>query len=164
MNKQDEWYTPYDIMDKVKAVLGNIDVDPASNEVAQSYIEASTFYTVENSGLVQPWKGQVWCNPPYSISLLRKFTTKFKEEAYNGNMKEGIILTNSGTDTLWNQNLAPFIQVYTIGRIPFLNSDLEVKATGGRGQCFTYFGDNPHHFIETFGRDNFCWVPNYALD
>lgn len=164
MNKQDEWYTPLHIIERAREVIRTIDVDPASNEKAQSYIKASTFYTQENSGLDKPWNGTVWCNPPYSISLLRKFTTKFKEEAYNGNMKEGIILTNSGTDTLWNQNLAPFIQVYTIGRIAFLNSDLEVKTTGGRGQCFTYFGDSPHDFIEIFCRDNFCWVPNYALD
>ena len=160
---QCEWYTPEDIINRATEVMGHIDVDPASNDIAQSHIKAKVYYTAETDGLKQDWKGTVWCNPPYSAKLIKQFTAKFRDEFVNGNMTEGIILTNSGTDTLWNQNIKEGIQAYTIGRIAFMQPDGSRKATGSRGQVFTYFGPNPHKFIEVFTRDNFCWVPNINL-
>lgn len=163
MNSNDEWYTPDHILEKAREVLGTIDLDPASSLIAQSRVNAGSFLTKEQNGLLVPWQGKVWCNPPYSAALIKKFTAKFLEEYQKGNMVEGIMLTNSGTDTLWNKPLAQGVQAYTIGRISFLQPDGTQKATGSRGQCFTYFGPNPSKFIEVFTRDNFCWVPNLCL-
>lgn len=160
MNRNDEWYTPPDIIAKAVEVIGTIDVDPASNDIAQNIINAKTYYTAETNGLDKPWVGSVWCNPPYSAKLIKQFTKKFYDEWCNGNMTQGIMLTNSGTDTLWNQNLIHGLQAYTIGRISFLQPDGTKKATGSRGQLFTYFGPNPDKFVEVFTRDGFCWVPN----
>lgn len=163
MNSNDEWYTPPFIIDKVKEVLGYIDLDPASNEIANKVIQAPAYYTKENSGLLKPWHGKVWCNPPYSAALIKRFTAKFLEEYETGNMTEGIILTNAGTDTLWNKPLSKGLQAYTIGRISFLQPDGTQKATGSRGQCFTYFGPKKQLFVDVFTRDGFCWVPNLCL-
>jgi phage N-6-adenine-methyltransferase len=160
---QCEWYTPPEIIELVKEVLGHVDVDPASNLIAQELIQANIFYTKEDDGLKFSWEGRVWCNPPYSAKLIKQFTKKFAEEYECGHMTEGIILTNSGTDTQWNQNIVGGIQAYTIGRISFMQPDGTRKATGSRGQCFTYFGKNPEKFIEVFTRNGFCWVPNLAL-
>lgn len=115
---QCEWYTPKPIIDKAREVLGTIDT--ASNDIAQQIVEAKTFYTKEDDGLKFPWKGNVWCNP---AALLKRFTKKFVEECAVGHMTEGIILTNSGTDTLWNQPLIKGVQAYTLGRISFLMPD-----------------------------------------
>lgn len=163
MNSNDEWYTPDSVLDRVREVLGFIDLDPASSEIAQNRVKAHKFYTKETNGLIHTWEGKVWCNPPYSAALIKKFTAKMYEEYSNGNMLEGIILTNSGTDTQWNRPLANGLQAYTIGRISFLMPNGEKKATGSRGQCFTYFGQNKNKFVEVFTRDNFCWVPNWNL-
>lgn len=162
-NSNDEWYTPLTIVEKAKLVLGTIDVDPASNEITQQYIKAKTFYTKEINGLDKPWNGTVWCNPPYSASLLKKFTAKFLGEYELGNMKEGIMLTNSGTDTKWNIPLQKGVQLYTNGRISFMLPDGTYKDKGSRGQCFTYLGPNPLKFIKVFTEDNFCWCPNLSL-
>lgn len=163
MNSNNEWYTPDYVLDNVREVLGTIDLDPATSHTAQDRVQATNFYTEENNGLNFPWMGQVWCNPPYSAALIKKFTAKFASEYSNGNMKEGIILTNSGTDTLWNVPLSAGVQAYTLGRISFIQPDGTEKGKGGRGQCFTYFGKNPGKFIEVFTKDNFCWVPNLSL-
>jgi len=163
MNKNNEWHTPNHILAMAREIMGGIDVDPASNPIAQETVQAGTFYTAETNGLDKHWDGRVWCNPPYSAALIKKFTLKFAEEADNGNMTEGIILTNSGTDTLWNQNLAPFLQAYTLGRISFLRPDGSETGKGGRGQVFTYFGPNQDNFIEVITRDKFCWIPNARL-
>jgi len=107
---QCNWFTPSHIIDRVRATLGTIDVDPASHEIAQDLIQAETFYTEETNGLDKDWGGTVFCNPPYSAVLIKKFTAKFLAESENGNMSEGIILTNSGTDTIWNQNLTYYME------------------------------------------------------
>lgn len=162
MNKNDEWYTPNLILEKVREVLGTIDVDPASSAIAQEVVRAKEFYTEEDNGLDFEWEGSVWCNPPYSNVLLKKFTNEFVKQYETGIIKEGIILTNSGTDTLWNQTLAPYLQAYTLGRISFRKPDGTETGKGGRGQVFTYVGKNPSKFIEVFTREGFCWIPNYG--
>ena len=43
--------------------FGAIDLDVAA---APRNAKAPRFYTREDDGLTQPWRGQVWCNPPYS--------------------------------------------------------------------------------------------------
>lgn len=154
-----EWYTPEHVLDKVREVLGEIELDPASCALANERVKATEYYT---SGLDKEWKGKVFCNPPYSAKLLKQFTTKFDREAVNGNMSEGIILTNSGTDTLWNQSLADYLQVYTVGRISFLQPDGTTLGSPGRGQCFTYWGPNARKFVEVFCSDGFCWLPNWG--
>lgn len=163
MNSNDEWYTPNEVLDRVRKVLGTIDLDPASSVIAQERVQARKFYTKEDNGLIHTWGGRVWCNPPYSAALIKKFTAKMHQEYACGNMLEGIMLTNSGTDTQWNLPLSKGLQAYTVGRISFLMPNGEKKATGSRGQCFTYFGPNKDLFVEVFTENNFCWVPNWNL-
>lgn len=43
MTMQCEWYTPPNIIDLAREVLGTINVDPASNTIAQEWIKADTF-------------------------------------------------------------------------------------------------------------------------
>lgn len=160
---QCEWYTPPYIIDLAREVLSNINVDPASNDIAQAWIKADNFFTEDTNGLDKPWKGKIWCNPPYYTPTLRKFTKKFLEEYENGNMVEGIMLTNQGTDTQFNIPLQKGLQAYTNGRISFLQPDLTEKGKGSRGQLFTYLGPNPKKFIEVFTRNDFCWIPNQHL-
>jgi hypothetical protein len=163
MNKNDRWGTPPYYISLAKEVLGSIDVDPASESCFNAIVGAKKFYTEAENGLLLPWEGRVWCNPPYSAVLIKKFTAKRVEEFNNGNMVEGIILTNAGTDTLWNKPLYAGVQAYTVGRISFMQPDGSYKSVGSRGQCFTYFGQNISKFIDVFTRDGKCWVPNRAL-
>jgi phage N-6-adenine-methyltransferase len=163
MNKNDEWYTSPEIVELAREVLGTIDLDPASCDFANKTVKAEKFYTEENSGLDKAWNGKVWCNPPYSAKLLKHFTAKFLQEYKNGNMSEGIMLTNSGTDTMWSVPLREGVQAYTEGRVSFMLTDGSYKGKGSRGSCFTYLGDNPTKFIEVFTRKGFCWIPNEKL-
>lgn len=45
-----------------RATLGGIDLDPASDEVANRTIRASRYYSAQGRDL--PWHGRVFCNPP----------------------------------------------------------------------------------------------------
>ena len=57
---KDEWLTPPDI---IKA-LGQFDLDPCA-PINRPWATAIRHYTVTDNGLMLPWEGRVWCNPPY---------------------------------------------------------------------------------------------------
>jgi len=59
----DDWYTPPWIFLGLGLVF---DLDVASPDIAPSWIPARNRFTVADDGLLQPWSGVVWCNPPYS--------------------------------------------------------------------------------------------------
>lgn len=61
----DEWYTPPEYIEFAHSVMGGIDLDPASNEIAQHWIRAARYFTINDNGLEMPWHGRVWLNPPY---------------------------------------------------------------------------------------------------
>lgn len=85
--KNDEWLTPPYI---IKA-LGMFDLDPCS-PVHRPWDTAKQHYTIHDNGLVQPWKGRVWLNPPYGLQA----SHWLKRLAAHGN---GIALVFARTET-----------------------------------------------------------------
>jgi hypothetical protein len=73
----DEWYTPAPIVEAARTVLGTIDLDPASNAQANEIVRATKFYSREQDGLLQPWYGNLFCNPPGGKVLNRSMTGLF---------------------------------------------------------------------------------------
>jgi hypothetical protein len=59
-----EHFTPAFLVDRVRAALGGIDLDPASCEEANRQINATHYYTEADNGLMHPWNGRVFLNPP----------------------------------------------------------------------------------------------------
>lgn len=57
---KDEWLTPPGILE----ALGPFDLDPCA-PVVRPWPMADRHFTVEENGLLQPWEGRVWLNPPY---------------------------------------------------------------------------------------------------
>lgn len=56
----DEWLTPPGIIKS----LGDFDLDPCS-PIVRPWDTAKKHYDINDDGLKKPWKGRVWCNPPY---------------------------------------------------------------------------------------------------
>lgn len=57
---KDEWLTPPSI---IKA-LGEFDLDPCS-PINRPWDTAKEHYTILDNGLLKPWKGRCFVNPPY---------------------------------------------------------------------------------------------------
>lgn len=63
-SRTDQWITPLEIIQK----LGPFDLDPCS-PINRPWDTAKVHYTIEDNGLIKPWFGNVWLNPPYGREL-----------------------------------------------------------------------------------------------
>jgi ParB family chromosome partitioning protein len=146
---ENEWYTPVNIIESARAVLGVIDLDPASNPVANEIVKAKKFYTKEDDGLSFSWFGNVWINPPYAQPLIQDFANKIISERDNCNQL--IVLVNNATETKWFQCLMQKADAvcFPKGRVKFWNPD-KVSATPLQGQSIIYFGHNISKFLQEF--------------
>ena len=59
-----EYYTPAEVIEATRAVLGRIDLDPCSCQAANRVVRAAKYFTRNDDGLRQAWSGRVWVNPP----------------------------------------------------------------------------------------------------
>jgi hypothetical protein len=59
----DDCYTPRWVFD---AMGLEFDLDVAAPVGGPWHVPCKRYYTAEDDGLLQPWDGLVWCNPPYS--------------------------------------------------------------------------------------------------
>jgi phage N-6-adenine-methyltransferase len=145
-----EWYTPADIIDAARAVLGAFDLDPASSAIANRTVGAARIFTAENDGLAQEWPiGRIWMNPPYAQPLIGQFAAKYAAEVRKGS--SGIALVNNATETAWFQTLA---QVSTAvcfpqSRVRFLDPQGNPGAPL-QGQAILYAGGKPEAFEAAF--------------
>lgn len=150
-----EWYTPQKYIDSVKKVLGQIDLDPASNEEVNKSIKAHSFFSEQEDGYIKRWFGSVWMNPPYGfrngISNQQLWTEKLINEYEQKNVKEAICLVNASTDTKWFQKLWRYPICFTDHRIKFIPAGGN-KNQPTHGSVFVYFGKNFENFRKEFGQ------------
>jgi len=146
-----EWYTPREHIEKVHKVMGGIDLDPASSELAQKTVNAKRFDTKDDDGLGHEWSGRVFLNPPYRMPDVARFVGKLCDEVEAGNVSQAVLLTNNCTDTDWWQRAVRCASVVclTDGRIAFYNA-AGVGSAPTNGQSFFYFGDRVQQFLDVF--------------
>ena len=135
-----EWYTPKSFTESAHEVMGGIDLDPASSEIANKTVNADKFHTIDDSGLDIEWTGNVWLNPPYAQPLITEFADKILSEI--GNFNQLIVLINNATETKWFQKIANKADClcFPSSRIKFIDMDGLPRGAPLQGQCFLYFG------------------------
>jgi phage N-6-adenine-methyltransferase len=155
---ENEWYTPPDYIELARRALGGIDLDPASSDTAQAVVQADSYFTIEDDGLQQMWRGRVWLNPPYAQPYIEQFVSKLVSERCAGRVDAAILLTHNYTDTAWFQEIAEFADAicFTRGRVRFYN-DNEIAAPT-QGQAFSYFGTDVARFADAFADVGFVMV------
>lgn len=153
---ENEWYTPQEHIDAAYKVLGSIDLDPASSEIANQRVKAGRIFTIADDGLTKEWGGKVWMNPPYAQPHIANFIEKLASEYEAGRVTEAIALTHNYTDTQWFHRAALSCAAicFTRGRIGFLSPEGK-RAAPTQGQAFFYYGSKVDQFIESFYRIGF---------
>ena len=152
----DEWYTPPRFIDSAREVMGTIDLDPASNIIANQIIDAGVYWTKEDDALTKRWFGNIWMNPPFSAKLILAFCTEIVTQRDNYN--QACVLVNNATETRWFNKIcevaAGFVCVKT--RIKFIDSDGNYSCTPLQGQVIFYIGDRWNQFKKEFKQFGVC--------
>lgn len=128
---KDEWLTPPELLAK----LGNFDLDPCA-PIVRPWDTAKKHYTRHDNGLMQPWHGRVWLNPPYG-SQTGKWLHRLADHG------DGIALIFARTETkaffdgVWDvANAVLFLR----GRIHFCDINGAPARSAGAPSCLVAFG------------------------
>lgn len=148
---EQEWYTPGEYIEAARQVMGEIDCDPATSEIAQRTVKAAVYYTAETDGLRHDWPGRVWLNPPYAAGMVDAFAARLADQVRAGWTKQAIVLVNNATETNWFGSLIDVAGavVFPKGRVRFLQPAGEQGAPL-QGQAVVYVGEAVDLFLSVF--------------
>lgn len=114
-NFSTQWETPRNLFDKLDTIHKfELDVC-ASHENAK----CGKYFTKEQDGLKQNWKGSCWMNPPYGREI-----GKWMQKAYEESLKGArvVCLVPARTDTKWWHDYAMKGNIeFLRGRLKFSN-------------------------------------------
>ena len=161
--KNNEWYTPVKYIEAAREVLGEIDLNPASCELANQIVKAKRYYTREQNGLLQPWSGRVWLNPPYArtermtahaTSFISMFLEKLFKSYAAGSVTSAIALVTTEVNARWFHACWQYPICFPDHRIHFIVPEKRPHGDYKQmfGSCFVYLGTSEALFTEVFSR------------
>lgn len=108
-----EWATPQDLFDKLNAEFRfNVDVCATPQNA-----KCGLYFTKEQDGLTEDWRGVCWMNPPYGRGI-----AEWMAKAYRSSTEGAVVvcLVPARTDTAWWHDYAVKGEIRFIrGRLKF---------------------------------------------
>lgn len=141
----DVWLTPPHILKP----LGPFDLDPCA-PIDRPWDTAARHYTKADNGLLQPWEGRVWLNPPYGAEMYKWV----KRLAEHGN---GIAFIFARVETVaffehvWGAAQAV---LFLRGRVRFYHADGRIaRCNASAPSVLVAYGANNADVLRTCGID-----------
>lgn len=155
-SESEEWYTPAAVVEIARRVLGEIDLDPASSAEANATVRASRYYTEADDGLAQPWKGRVWCNPPYGKtdegeSNQGRWSERLVREYAAGAVTAAVLLVNATPDRTWFRPFWEHAIAFLCSRVRFARPGTGEAKQPTHANVLVYFGEDVAGFIRAVG-------------
>lgn len=144
--EENQWFTPKYIFD---AIGLEFDMDPCSPGEGLTNVPAKKHLTIVEDGLVTPWEGTVFVNPPYG-----KHTPIWMKKLAQHN--DGIALVFARTDVKWFQE-----NIATSSALCFISSRVKFHkghigpgsqvGTPGAGSMLIAYGDKAAEALKNSG-------------
>jgi len=117
-----DWYTPPWVFERLSL---QFDLDPCQPPQGIPWIPTHVRYTLAEDGLIAPWFGKVWLNPPYG-----KHTYAWLKRMHEH--RNGVALVFARTDCAWFHDFVAKADaiLFLNGRIKFVDG---LGITGGSG-------------------------------
>lgn len=104
-SQREDWATPPDVFEEIERRWGPFDLDPCATEAtakAPNWFCLPFTHPDRNrwDGLIRPWFGRVFMNPPYGKKILPPWIRKAHDEAH----RPGVVVVGllpARTDTIW---------------------------------------------------------------
>jgi hypothetical protein len=145
-----EYYTPIDIVDMARDVMGGIDLDPSSSDIANKEIGAVQYF--DHNGLNEVWRGKVWMNHPFSRVNNPLWIDKLVSSYEEGFVTEACCITYAATSEVWFRPLLNYTQCFIHGRTNYYLPDGTKKTGVTKGSVVTYLGPDSTLFDAIFSR------------
>ncbi|HEY9655080.1 MAG TPA: DNA N-6-adenine-methyltransferase [Crinalium sp.] len=144
-------YPPFEVLALARQVMGAIDLDPVSDEAAQQWVQAATYYTPEQEGLTQPWFGRVWLYLPLA-NKAGKWIKKAVAAFESGKITAAILLVKPALGSKWFQKLMrQFPVCFPSERLRFLDAQGTPQPQPQQSSAFLYLGQHLERFKQVFG-------------
>lgn len=155
-SESNEWYTPPEFIELARAVMGGIDIDPASNERTQEWIQAKVWYGIDDDGFNRDWHGRLWLNPPYGhpkpklgIHGAGDWIQKAIAAYDAGNVTQAVLLVRGDSKGV-KELVRRFPQCETSERIQFIAADPSKGGNAPPTGRFFYMGERISEFYKHF--------------
>jgi hypothetical protein len=133
--RTDTWLTPPHVIEALGGA-DSFDLDPCA-PIIQPWPTARQVYTEMDNGLLLPWDGRVWLNPPYTTKLLVGFMERMALHDH------GVALIFAKTETrmffeyVWSRATAV---LFIRGRLDFHRGDGSTAHNSGSPSVLASYG------------------------
>ena len=163
-NNKKDWNTPPKYVDRIKEMLGKIELDPCSNDL--SIVGAETEFILPTDGLSMEWNYKtIYVNPPYGRGGLNKTTIKDwvtkSNETFKKYHNEILMLIPVATNTSHYKEVifkeSTGLCFLEDTRLKFMING-EVSKKGSPMSCaIIYWGKDYDKFEEVFSKNGKCF-------
>ena len=158
-----ESMVPRVVLESVRLILGDVDLDPCSSEAAQKRVAAGEGDSAARVGLSRPWGGNVFVYPP--AGRVDAFAQKLTAEMVRGNVQRAAFLGPADLRPDWAVRL---LQATAFRALVIERDDRSVEAAGdrtpgdGRLALFLLGVENDRllDLLETWGVTVFSALPD----
>jgi hypothetical protein len=150
--KSDTWLTPPEIL----LALGAFDLDPCAAPLPRPWPTATEMWTREDSPLTRPWKGRIWCNPPFGPKAV---VIAFMRRVAEHNNGIALLFARTETElffeTVWGRASAV---LFLKSRPHFHRQDgTRARANSGAPVVLIAYGEADAERLRTCGRQG-AWL------
>ncbi len=131
----DEWFTPKYIFDGIGL---RFDMDVAAPIGGPRHVPCDSWLTPKDNGLLAPYRGLIWCNPPFGhMRHKQAWLRRFCDHHH------GIALVPDRTSAPWFQEFAPLADAicWVAPKIKFERPDGSRGESPGTGTALLAAGD-----------------------